>query len=125
LIGNFFNITPYVAAVRPAFSAAHAGNMRDMVLLFRFPYAVEQAQRFLILGVLDNFSFHHNSFCSFSVILPLRFGFTLRIPLRLKSRVPCAYRKRNQKLQLAVSAHDRIRKSAASPHAIGAGKQIF
>ena len=75
LIGNFFNITPYIAAVRPAFSAAHAGNMRDMVLLFRFPYAVEQAQWFLILGVLDYFSFHHNSFRSFSLILPLRFKF--------------------------------------------------
>ena len=34
--------------------------------------------------------------------------------------------KRNWKLQFTITdAHDRIRKSAASPHAIGAGKRIY
>ena len=36
------------------------------------------------------------------------------------------YSKRNQKLQSAITdAHVRIRKSAASPHAIGADKRIY
>ena len=36
------------------------------------------------------------------------------------------YSKRNWKLQFTITdAHDRIRKSAASPHAIGAGKRIY
>ena len=37
-----------------------------------------------------------------------------------------SYSKRNWKLQFTITdAHDRIRKSAASPHAIGAGKRIY
>ena len=37
-----------------------------------------------------------------------------------------SYSKHNWKLQFTITdAHDRIRKSAASPHAIGAGKRIY